>query len=50
MGTHDPRNKQPLFHNETITIEMKGQSEIAYLPKFAIIMLIVMVTVITDIL
>ena len=29
---------------------MKGQSEIAYLPKFAIIMLIVMVIVITDIL
>ena len=30
--------------------QMKGQSEIAYLPKFAIIMLIVMVIVITDIL
>ena len=29
---------------------MKGQSEIAFLPKFAIIMLIVMVIVITDIL
>ena len=29
---------------------MKGQSEIAYLPKFAIIMLIVMVVVKTDLL
>ena len=29
---------------------MKGQSEIAYLPKFADIMLIVMVIVITEIL
>ena len=33
-----------------VNIQMKGQSEIAYLPKFAIIMLIVMVIVITDIL
>ena len=32
------------------TIEMKGQSEIAYLPKFANMMLIVMVIVITEIL
>ena len=30
--------------------QMKGQSEIAYLPKFAIIMLIVMVIVKTDLL
>ena len=30
--------------------EMKGQSEIAYLPKFANMMLIVMVIVITEIL
>ena len=34
----------------TITMIMKGQSEIAYLPKFASIMLIVMVIVITEIL
>ena len=31
-------------------IEMNGQSEIAYLPKFANMMLIVMVIVITEIL
>ena len=31
-------------------IKMKGQSEIAYLPKFANTMLIVMVIVITEIL
>ena len=35
------------LHNQ---IKMKGQSEIAYLPKFAIIMLIVMVMVKTDLL
>ena len=32
-----------------LNIEMKGQSEIAYLPKFANIMLIVMVIVINEI-
>ena len=31
------------------TLKMKGQSEIAYLPKFANIMLIVMVIVINEI-
>ena len=35
---------------EQPTYEMKGQSEIAYLPKFANMMLIVMVIVITEIL
>ena len=33
-----------------LNITMKGQSEIAYLPKFANMMLIVMVIVITEIL
>ena len=33
-----------------VTLRMKGQSEIAYLPKFANMMLIVMVIVITEIL
>ena len=33
-----------------INTKMKGQSEIAYLPKFANMMLIVMVIVITEIL
>ena len=35
---------------ERINRPMKGQSEIAYLPKFANMMLIVMVIVITEIL
>ena len=41
----------PKWHryNENIAV-MKGQSEIAYLPKFANMMLIVMVIVITEIL
>ena len=34
---------------KVVNIEMKGQSEIAYLPKFANIMLIVMVIVINEI-
>ena len=37
-------------HNKTTTKHMKGQSEIAYLPTFANMMLIVMVIVITEIL
>ena len=37
-------------HLDNTTIQMKGQSEIAYLPKFANMMLIVMVIVITEIL
>ena len=36
--------------NKIINSLMKGQSEIAYLPKFANMMLIVMVIVITEIL
>ena len=37
-------------NDDKITTKMKGQSEIAYLPKFANMMLIVMVIVITEIL
>ena len=36
--------------NNYVTTKMKGQSEIAYLPKFAITMLIVMVIVIIEML
>ena len=36
--------------NKQTDRQMKGQSEIAYLPKFANMMLIVMVIVITEIL
>ena len=35
---------------QQVNTSMKGQSEIAYLPKFANMMLIVMVIVITEIL
>ena len=38
------------WQNGQTNKQMKGQSEIAYLPKFAYIMLIVMVIVITEIL
>ena len=38
------------FATREINTKMKGQSEIAYLPKFANMMLIVMVIVITEIL
>ena len=49
-------NKKEIDHNTIITNikinnpRMKGQSEIAYLPKFANMMLIVMVIVIIEIL
>ena len=45
---HKPEIKQ--IDTKELNISMKGQSEIAYLPKFANMMLIVMVIVITEIL
>ena len=38
------------YYQKVANNEMKGQSEIAYLPKFANMMLIVMVIVINEIL
>ena len=39
-----------MFSQNNSTCKLKGQSEIAYLPKFAKIMLIIMVIVIIEIL
>ena len=46
MATLETSQKEKKQTNK----QMKGQSEIAYLPKFANMMLIVMVIVITEIL